>query len=93
METKNTFEIVSHLDALVRRMGNEIDAVTVSLYSREAHVIAVNHERGTYSVHSFFWHDGEPLGSHLCWGHYDCGYDTSRAILREKSQRVLGGAA
>jgi len=92
METFNAFEVVSHIDGLVRRMGNEIDAINISLYRREAHVIAVDHERGTYSVHSFFWWQGEPLTNSLCWGHYDCSYDTSRAILREKSHRMTEGA-
>jgi len=92
MDTQNTFEVVSAVDAIVRRMGNEIDEITISLYKREAHLVAVNHERGDYSVHSYYWFDGEPMPSQLAYGHYDCNYETARAVLREKARHILGGA-
>lgn len=93
MENQNTFEVVQHIDALVRRMGNELDQIVISLTRREAQLVAFNAERGDYSVHSFYWWKGEALPNSLCYGHYDCNHTQSRDVLRLKAQHMLGGVA
>lgn len=88
--SKSTIQVVNKLAQIAHGRGCEIEQIALSLDKTEAAVIFRTKGTKTYSAHSYFWFDGEPLGNNTCHGSYDCDLPTARRVLTRKARYFMG---